>query len=106
VPDQWGKGEIIPVLKQGKPVDNTESYRSISLTSVCCKVMERMVVRRLNNTWKQMASLMTHRLDSVKKKRCTTDQIVRFTQNVKDCFQRKMSTLAVLVDFKAAYDSV
>jgi hypothetical protein len=34
------------------------------------------------------------------------DQVMKFTQAVKDGFHRKMSTAAVLVDFKAAYDQV
>jgi hypothetical protein len=88
VPDQWWKGEIIPVLKQGKPVDSIESYRPISLMSVCCKVMERMVVRRLNQ-YLESNGLIDDSQAGFRGKRCTTDQIVRFTQNVKDCFQKK-----------------
>ncbi|GFX87970.1 putative RNA-directed DNA polymerase from transposon BS [Trichonephila clavipes] len=38
--------------------------------------------------------------------RSTTDQVVKLTQAIKDGFHRKQSTLAVLVDFKAAYDKV
>ncbi|GFR13785.1 putative RNA-directed DNA polymerase from transposon BS [Trichonephila clavata] len=34
------------------------------------------------------------------------DQVMKPTQAVKDRFHRKQSTLAVLVDFKAAYDKV
>ncbi|GFY75906.1 putative RNA-directed DNA polymerase from transposon BS [Trichonephila inaurata madagascariensis] len=38
--------------------------------------------------------------------RSTTDQVVKLTQAIKDGFHRKQSTLAVLEDFKAAYDKV
>jgi hypothetical protein len=44
LPDQWRKSEIIPILKKGKPPTAAESYRPVSLTSVCRKLMERMVV--------------------------------------------------------------
>lgn len=40
------------------------------------------------------------------KHRSTIDQLVKLTQSVKDSFNRKQSTLAVYVDFKAAYDKV
>ncbi|GFS46791.1 hypothetical protein TNIN_95511 [Trichonephila inaurata madagascariensis] len=34
------------------------------------------------------------------------DKVVKLTQIIKDSFHPKQSTLAVLVDFKAAYDKV
>ncbi|GFY63389.1 putative RNA-directed DNA polymerase from transposon BS [Trichonephila inaurata madagascariensis] len=36
----------------------------------------------------------------------TTEQIVRLTQHIKDCFQKKQNMLAVFVDFKSAFDRV
>ena len=55
VPQQWRKGEIIPITKKGKPSDTPEGYRPITLTSACCKVAERMVVRRLNQFFEMNA---------------------------------------------------
>jgi hypothetical protein len=49
LPDQWQKSEIIPILIKGKSPTAAESYRPVSLTSVCCKLTERMVAERLRN---------------------------------------------------------
>ena len=38
----------IPVLKIGKNPSNKNSYRQISLTNCLCKLMERMVNKRLS----------------------------------------------------------
>lgn len=34
------------------------------------------------------------------------DLVVKFTRHVKDGYQRKMSTLAILVDLKGAFDTL
>ena len=34
---------ILPILKNGKDPKRRESYRPVSLTSVCVKVLERMI---------------------------------------------------------------
>ncbi|GFY79418.1 putative rna-directed dna polymerase from transposon bs [Trichonephila inaurata madagascariensis] len=47
VPHQWRKAEVVSLLKNGKPTNSLDSYRPISLTSVCCKVAEKMVECRL-----------------------------------------------------------
>lgn len=38
---------IEPILKPGKEAESPGSYRSIALTAVICKIMERMVTGRL-----------------------------------------------------------
>ncbi|GBO16321.1 hypothetical protein AVEN_116216-1 [Araneus ventricosus] len=48
VPSEWRKAIIIPILKPHKPPENPSSYRPVSLTNACCKLMERMVTNRLN----------------------------------------------------------
>lgn len=48
VPYHWKKAEIIHFLQEGKDYTATESYRPITITSVCCKLAERMVVHLLS----------------------------------------------------------
>jgi hypothetical protein len=103
--DQWQKSEIIPILKKGKSPTDAESYRPVSLTSICCKLTERMVVERLSNHLENEGRIKEEQA-GFRKHRSTMEQVMKFTQAVKDGFHRKMSTAAVLVDFKAAYDRV
>ena len=104
-PQQWRKGEIISITKKGKPSDTPEGYRPITLTSACCKVAERMVVRRLNQFF-EMNAVIDECQAGFRAHRCTMDQVVYFAQSVKDGYHKKMSSLAVMVDLKNAYDTV
>jgi hypothetical protein len=40
VPELWKKAIVIPLLKQGKPAEDPNSYRPVSLTSCFCKTFE------------------------------------------------------------------
>lgn len=48
VPADWKQATIIPIIKPGKPTDQPESYRPISLTLCLGKVMERIINQRLS----------------------------------------------------------
>lgn len=47
VPPSWKEVTIVPICKPGKPARLTSSYRSISLTAACFKVLERLLLHRL-----------------------------------------------------------
>ncbi|GFY31169.1 putative RNA-directed DNA polymerase from transposon BS [Trichonephila clavipes] len=49
LPHEWKRATIIPIRKSGKVLSSPESYRSVALTSIPCKIMERMMLRRLIN---------------------------------------------------------
>lgn len=105
VPHQWRKAEVISLLKKGKPSNKLNSYRPISLTSVCCKVAEKMVEQRLREYLESTGAISDCQA-GFRRYRSTVDQVMKLTQAVKDGFHRRQSTLAVLVDFRAAYDKV
>lgn len=42
VPDDWRRAVVTPLLKKGSPAE-VSNYRPISLTSITCKVLERIV---------------------------------------------------------------
>ncbi|GFY24241.1 reverse transcriptase domain-containing protein [Trichonephila clavipes] len=48
VPAIWKKAIAVPIPKKNKPLDDLNSYRPISLTSILSKVMERMITSRLD----------------------------------------------------------
>ncbi|KAG8341384.1 hypothetical protein TRVL_07787 [Trypanosoma vivax] len=49
VPAKWRHGIIVPLLKPKKPASSMASFRPVTLTSTLCKLMERIVARRVRN---------------------------------------------------------
>lgn len=47
-PEPWKIGEAVYFLKKGKPPEETSSYRPITLLPVFGKVLEKIVLRRIN----------------------------------------------------------
>ncbi|KAM7304248.1 hypothetical protein ISCGN_014148 [Ixodes scapularis] len=50
LPPIWKHSTVVPIPKPGKDKDTLINFRPISLTSCVCKLMERMVLDRLNWT--------------------------------------------------------
>ena len=42
VPVEWKEANIIPLFKKGS-INKSENYRPVSLTSVICKLLERLI---------------------------------------------------------------
>jgi len=102
---EWKQSLVIPIPKTAADKSKPESYRPIALTAVLCKLLERLVVNRLQ--WFVEKNKLLNPLQSgFRKQRSTTDHVVR----LQDCALKSISTgqytLAVLLDFSKAYDMV
>ena len=71
LPTEWKQANMTPLLKD-KTLDKTQpaSYRPISLTSVACKMMERLILPRLWVSWAN-ASRATRPASSVDNRHST-----------------------------------
>jgi hypothetical protein len=45
-PDEWKQANVVPIFKKG-PRNLAGNYRPVSLTCICCKMMEHIVVANL-----------------------------------------------------------
>ncbi|UYV84791.1 hypothetical protein LAZ67_X003521 [Cordylochernes scorpioides] len=107
LPKEWKHAIIIPIHKAGKIENHPQSYRPISLTSIPCKLMERMILNRMQYFLNKNKSL-TKQQAAFKKYHNTVDQIFYFTQKIQDNFQSKptKSTIAAFIDLSQAFDRV
>ena len=110
VPKGWRRQLIIPLPKPGKDHSLLSSYRPVSLTSVLCKVAERIVSRRL--AWYMNESL-TDRQSGYRPGRRTSDQLAhafafvqKARQKLRENSKQSTNIAAVLVDFSRAFDKV
>ena len=59
VPSAWKRSTVIPLFKKGSLYDLL-NYRPVSLTSVCCKTLERIVAKHIHEYLESNAILSDH----------------------------------------------
>jgi ribonuclease HI len=104
-PQQWRDAIIIPLLKSGKPASKLDSYRPISLTSCVVKTMERMIGERLYQ-YAESKGLFSDLQAGFRKGMSCEDQILTITQAIDDGFKDSKRSVAVMLDFSKAFDTV
>ena len=94
-PSQWREGIIVPILKPGKEPKDPNSYIPICPTSGLCKLLERMVNRRL--VWLlESRGLLSEIQSGFHTFRSTTDHLVRLEGTIQDAFIRKQDRKSVV----------
>ncbi|GFV10431.1 reverse transcriptase domain-containing protein [Trichonephila clavipes] len=90
LPKIWKLSTVIQILKLNKNASECKNYRPISLTSTLCKLMERVIYRRLMNWLIENKKL--HFYQTVfRTHHSTTDQLFYLSQSIIDGFQEKAS---------------
>ena len=105
LPNVWRHAIVIPILKAGKDPSVASSYRPISLTSVMCKLMERMAVNRLQ-WYLERHGLLSKVQSGFRRGRSTMDQVVRLQDAIVRHVGTHGSVLAVFLDMEKAFDMV
>ena len=105
VPTHWQKAIIIPLLKRKKSPKDLSNYRPISLTSTIAKIMERMIINRMN-WYLEKESIIHPEQAGFRSHRSTEQQVIILSQHIKDNLDKGLITAAVYIDFNKAYDSI
>ena len=105
VPAVWRQALIIPVLKKKKPASEIKSYRPVSLLSAIAKLAEKMVFNRLLN-WALKEGHIPDQQSGFRPGRSTVDALTSIAQRAFNNLQKKLRTLLVAIDLKAAFDRV
>ncbi|GFY20689.1 putative RNA-directed DNA polymerase from transposon BS [Trichonephila clavipes] len=83
LPHEWKRATTIPIRKPGKVLSSPESYRLVALTSIPCKIMERMMLRRLTY-FLDSNNLLPREQYGFRRGHSTKDQILYFCLCVRD----------------------
>ncbi|VDI25109.1 Hypothetical predicted protein, partial [Mytilus galloprovincialis] len=106
IPIQWKRANVKFLKKAGKSnYNHPSSYRPISLTSVLGKTMERIITTRVE-CYVESENILDIEQEGFRHFRSTTNALLNLTQSILDGFNLDNFTLAVLIDFEKAYDSV
>ncbi|BHF71211.1 hypothetical protein SprV_0401426600 [Sparganum proliferum] len=104
LPADWKSARITPLHKGGSKT-SANNYRPISLTSICCKLMEKIIKRELMRFLEQHNLLSDAQHGFRSGRSCVT--------NLLNCLERWTRSVdegnalhVVYIDFKKAFDSV
>jgi ribonuclease HI len=102
---EWKETIVIPVRKPNKTASDPQSYRPITLSSILCKILERLVTNRLS-WYLETNKLLNESQCGFRKNRSTTDQLVRLHDAINKALATGGYLVGVFLDFKAAFDLV
>ena len=103
-PDSWKKACIVPIPKPNKDHTNPSNYRPIALTSCLCKIMEKMINKRLN-WYLETNNLLNNYQCGFRAGRSTTDHLIRLETLIRDAFINKQHMVAIFFDLEKAFDT-
>lgn len=105
LPPQWKEALIIPIPKPGKQPNSIDNFRPISLTSCVGKVMEKMVLRRLE--WHmESQNILPETMIGFRKHVSTQDAMLRLKQQIFDNPSSAQLRTVAGIDMSKAFDGV
>ena len=104
-PEQWKNAHIIPILKPKKPSHDPNSYRPISLTISLCKLMEKMIAKRLMSYLIENNTIVEYQY-GFQKNKSTLDPLIQLEHAIRESFLHFEYMVVVILDIEKAYDMV
>ena len=104
LPVEWLSSQIVPIFKKGARTDPL-NYRPVAMTSVPCKVLERIIVKHMRRYLEENNLLSVHQF-GFRSQHSTTDQLILTYEEVtRDVDEAKMIDM-LFFDFSKAFDKV
>ena len=104
-PSQWKCVVVVPILKPNKNEMLVGSYRPISLLSAIFKLVEKIILIRLDAAQDEL-NINDECQFRFRRGRGTVQQVVRIVNNVKVQYNLGKNTTMVLLDIEKAFDTV
>ncbi|KAL8573751.1 hypothetical protein ACOMHN_019025 [Nucella lapillus] len=107
IPKDWKKATVVAIPKNGKPPQQTSSYRPIALTPHLGKVYKRVLKNRLDHHLEKNEILPLCQAGFRKGRNCM-EHVVRLIEDTKkwSLKGKNKKTVATFFDIKKAFDSV
>ena len=105
LPSQFKLARVSPIYKGKGSRSEPLNYRPISLTSVCCKTMERLVAQALFDFF-ELHNILTSAQFGFRPGRSTLDQLLLVYNKVTSWYDASQTVDVILFDFLKAFDRV
>ena len=104
VPKDWRQANVIPVFKKGEKYI-ASNYRPVSLTCICCKIFEHIVVTSILNHLNAHKILVDCQHGFRAKRSCET-QLLTLSYELAENLHKGIQTDLIILDFSKAFDKV
>jgi len=104
VPEDWKCANVTPIFKKGSKAD-PGNYRPVSLTSVCCKMMESIIKDEMMSHLQKNGLIRASQHGFVPGRSCTTN-LLEFLEGVSVKIDEGKPVDVVFLDFAKAFDKV
>lgn len=104
VPCDWKMAFVVPVHKKGSK-GVVGNYRPISLTSVCCKILEHIVHSTISS-WLESQDILHVSQHGFRKHRSCVTQLVNIFHDFATGKEHRQTLDAIFLDFRKAFDTV
>ncbi len=104
IPVEWKSPIICPIYKKGNKND-VANYRPICLTSIACKILERILTAKILKNLKKASLLSDAQHGFVPRRSCLTNLIIA-EELITGMTDQEEHVDVVYLDFSKAFDSV
>ena len=104
LPHLWKLANITPLFKKGSKTDRN-NYRQISLTSVVCKIVEKIVKSRVMDFWQNINIFNPNQFAYMEGRSTLSELLSCYDDWAKSRNNRKPTNIAFL-DFSRGFDSI
>ena len=103
IPKIWRQALVIAIPKPKKPLNDPQSYRPISLLCTPFKLLERLILQRIDPI---VDPKLPKTQAGFRRGKSTVDKVGLLAGRIEKAFQRQQKTGLILVDLTATYDTV
>ena len=103
-PHQWKTARAVPITKVNYPSDTTD-YRPMSILPALSKIAERLILKQLLSHIDEQI-LLKSTVTGYRKGHSTRTTLLNFKDDIKKAMKSGEVTLAMLVDFSKAFNTI
>ena len=104
VPKEWKIAKVVPIYKKGDR-STPGNYRPISLTSICCKLLEHIIYSHIFSHLNSHSILCNEQHGFRQRRSCET-QLLLTVQDLAKNLNEGLQTDVIFLDFSKAFDKV
>ena len=105
IPSDWLLAKVIPLYKGKGNKSDATSYRPVSLTSVACKLLERLITQRIKE-YLEATNALHNAQHGFRSNRSTTSNMLICDTLIAEALNEKAECHVIIKDFKKTFDKI